>query len=489
MSDHLSKLQLIRDKSGRQHTEGLSDEVIVRFLGQDEDLRDAIERAVSLIEAVPEEAVQLLHQDERVLGTHLQQDYLNFYGSDAVTPYVPIAAAGPWIVTAHGAVVHDSGGYGMLGLGHAPRAVLDVMSKPYVMANVMTPSFNQLRFSRRLRQEIGHARGSFPFSRFICMNSGSEAVAVAARIADIHALDETRPGASHAGYTVKSLSLVGSFHGRTMRPAQVSDSTLPGYRKHLASFQDYDTLATVELNDIDALERAFAEADGNNVFFDAFYVEPVMGEGHPGRAMTREFYDAARRLTAECGTLFFVDSIQAALRATGCLSIVDYPGFEDCVPPEMETYSKALNAGQFPLSVLALTEGAARIYTRGMYGNTMTTNPRALEVGCAVLDSIDDELRANIRDRGREMMRKLSGVSQSIPGAITSLEGTGLIVCAELDGKRYKVTGPGGVEEQLRKRGISMIHGGDNGLRFTPHFAITSAEVDLIVDTVAEVLK
>ena len=49
-----------------------------------------------------------------------------------------------------------------------------------------------------------------------------------------------------------------------------------------------------------------------------------------------------------------VDSIQAGLRAHGTLSIVDYPGFEDAESPDIEAYSKALNAGQYPLSVLAM---------------------------------------------------------------------------------------------------------------------------------------
>jgi len=29
-----------------------------------------------------------------------------------------------------------------------------------------------------------------------------------------------------------------------------------------------------------------------------------------------------------------------------------------------------------------------------------------------------------------------------------------------------------------------VIHGGDNSLRFTPHFQVTSQEVDLIIDHV-----
>ena len=37
----------------------------------------------------------------------------------AVTPFVPLAARGPWVVTLHGAVIHDNGGYGMLGAGLA----------------------------------------------------------------------------------------------------------------------------------------------------------------------------------------------------------------------------------------------------------------------------------------------------------------------------------------------------------------------------------
>ena len=33
-----------------------------------------------------------------------------------------------------------------------------------------------------------------------------------------------------------------------------------------------------------------------------------------------------------------------------------------------------------------------------------------------------------------------------------------------------------------------MIHGGQNALRFTPHFAITSEEIDMIVDILREAL-
>ena len=65
--------------------------------------------------------------------------------------------------------------------------------------------------------------------------------------------------------------------------------------------------------------------------------------------LDRDFYDHAITLANKHGSLILIDSIQAGIRGQGCLSIVDYPGFEDCQVPDFETWSKALNAGQYPL--------------------------------------------------------------------------------------------------------------------------------------------
>ena len=113
--------------------------------------------------------------------------------------------------------------YGMLGLGHAPEAVLGAMNQPHVMANIMTPAISQMRFIEALRKEIGHTRGGSPFSRFLCLNSGSEAVSVAARIADIATKDMTDPGGRYEGCAIRGLTLEGSFHGRTFGALAATD--------------------------------------------------------------------------------------------------------------------------------------------------------------------------------------------------------------------------------------------------------------------------
>ena len=485
--NHIEKLKELRRYGGARVTEGLTDAIVAQFLTTDPTLKRAVDQALLTHRVLRKDHGAMLAMAEVDAIAQIQDDYVNFYAPETVNPYIALAAAGPWIITAHGAVIHDSGGYGMLGMGHGPVDVLSAMAQPWVMANVMTPSFSHKRLGKRLRAEIGHARADgCPFSRFVAMNSGSESVTVAARIADVNALHLTGPGGRHEGRQISFLGLTGGFHGRTDRPAQVSDSSMSAYRKNLASFRERQNLITIEPNNIEALHEAFARAEREGLFFEAMFIEPVMGEGRPGRACSRAFYDEARRLTKEHGSLLLVDSIQAGIRATGALSVVDYPGFEDCEAPDMETYSKALNAGQYPLSVLALNERAAALYVKGIYGNTMTTNPRALEVACSVLERLTPELRKNIQDRGVEFVDKLKALAEEVPGAITSVEGTGLLLCAELDPEKYDVIGFDGIETFCRKKGIGVIHGGHNALRFTPHFALTSAEIDIIVDVVRE---
>jgi len=218
-------------------------------------------------------------------------------------------------------------------------------------------------------------------------------------------------------------------------------------------------------------------------------MEPVMGEGNPGLAITPEFYKTARELTAANDTLFVVDSIQAAIRAQGCLSIVDYPGFEKLPAPDMETYSKAVNAGQFPLSILALNEKAAGLYVRGIYGNTKTTNPRALDVACQVLDMVTPELRRNVRERGEEFLAKFRELAREFPTVVTKVQGAGLLCSIEVNPDIFDVVGTGQLEEYMRRHGIGVIHGGANSLRFTPHFRITTREVDLVVALLRKAFK
>lgn len=489
--NHLQKLESIANTCTGKKMPGLSKELLEQFVGKDARLQSAIDEAYSKINLLREEFSEFFMLDEKDQIVEIQKDFVNFYDPFSVNPYIALAAKGPWIVTTCGAVLHDSGGYGMLGLGHCPDVIMKELQAPHVMANIMTANFSQIKFTKTIAREIGHRRKErqCPFSKFLCLNSGSESVTMATRFSDLNAAILTAAGGRHAGKKVKFLSLKGGFHGRTDRPAQMSDSSLGKYKEYLASFKERDNLDTVAPNDCEGLKAIFAKAEKENIFYESFFMEPVMGEGDPGKGITPEFYSLARELTEKEGTLLVVDSIQAGIRAHGCLSIVDYPGFENLPAPDMETYSKALNAGQFPLSVLAMKDNVAKLYKHGVYGNTMTGNPKGLEVGCAVLGQLTPETRLNIQERGKEFLDKFNQIKCEFPNLVTKVQGVGLLVSIEFDAAKTKVVGENGLEYWMRVNGVGVIHGGENSLRFTPYFGIQSEEIDIIMRVLRSELK
>jgi acetylornithine/succinyldiaminopimelate/putrescine aminotransferase len=483
----INQLRELREFGGKPRTVGLDDASIESMAARDPLLVQAITEAVARHRALRSDMVDFLKLDEDEQLARAQAGFVNFYPDDAINPYLPGAARGPWVVTLKGAVLHDNGGYGMLGFGHNDQPILDALGQPQVMANVMSPSVSQLRFTAALNRELGRNRGGSPYRHYMCLNSGSESVSLAGRIADVNARLMTDAGARYAGRSIKRLAVKGAFHGRTDKPALYSDSSRKTYQQYLASYRHEDSLIVVAPYDVEQLKAVFADADKHGWFIEAMFLEPVMGEGDPGRAVTPEFYKAARALTEAHGTLLLVDSIQAGMRAHGVLSITDYPGFEALPAPDMETFSKALNAGQYPLSVLALSDHAATLYRKGIYGNTMTANPRALDVALATLNELTDEVRDNIRERGKEFVDKLNALKGELGGLITKVQGTGLLFSCEL-APEYKCYGAGSIEEYMREHGVGVIHGGVNSLRFTPHFRVTAAEVDLILGHVRKAL-
>ena len=129
--------------------------------------------------------------------------------------------------------------------------------------------------------------------------------------------------------------------------------------------------------------------------------------------------------------MLLVDSIQAGIRGRERFPLLTTMDLQ-IVMRLTWTWSKAMNAGQYPLSVLGMNKRASELYVTGIYGNTMTTSPRALETAVAVLDSITPALRTNIRERGKEFVENSPNFRRN-SHVITKVQGTGLLCSAELN--------------------------------------------------------
>ena len=95
-STYLSKLQEIRDNSGKAETTGILDSEILSFLASDSSLKEAINQALdyhlSLSQLVGND---ILMKSEASLVEYLQQGFVNFYAPATINPYVAIGAQGP----------------------------------------------------------------------------------------------------------------------------------------------------------------------------------------------------------------------------------------------------------------------------------------------------------------------------------------------------------------------------------------------------------
>lgn len=400
----------------------------------------------------------------------LQNSILNFYNKNNISPYVPVAAKGPWILSSEGKIIYDAGGYGMLGYGHSPDWALDILRKEHVMANVMTPSYEQLAITEKLKEKIGNP---CPYEKFAFLNSGSEAMELAGRIID------TIGKKNNPAKRSKCIVLKDSFHGRTSHASLFSDSCSSVYKKTLKSFAHHNMVEKVEINNVSELKNKISGILNEGFVLDAIIMEPVMGEGRPGIPLNPEFYKLARQETMKLDSVLLIDSVQAGIRTNGCLSIVDYPSLKGCNAPDMEIFSKAINSGMYPLSVLALKEKISEEYEVGTYGNTMCANPKALDIGYETLNRLDTQVSKNIVMQGNNFANMLNHLKEMYPDVIEDVTGTGLLVAAHIN-KKFEVVGENGLEINCRRRGLNVIHGGKNALRFTPHFFIHENEIDLI---------
>jgi acetylornithine/succinyldiaminopimelate/putrescine aminotransferase len=482
----LQCLAEMKAASGKRISEGLQTKYLEKFLLTDPRLAEVIEVAYDYWKKL--DAKTTYGMDEAACITEIFSGFQHLYPEETRQPYVPIASRGPWMVSMHGAVVHDSGGYGMLGYGHNRKEIKEAMAEEAVMANHMTPSLAHKDFIAALRGEIGRSRKDPPFESFICLNSGSEANEMALRLCDMHA------GHVSGERKVHNLVMKGAFHGRTLSAALLTDTSRDTYldrkAKLISKLLDGDGMnytLTCESNNIQELRDWFKRCEQENCFIQSVYLEGVMGEGDPGVPLDPEFYKVARELTLQYDGALCIDSVQAGIRATGNLSICDYPGFENLPPPDFEIFSKALNGGQFPMSVVALSPRGAQWYRHGVYGNTMTGNPRACRVATAALKLLTPEIRGNIRDKGKYCVERYTALMKDFPEAIIRVNGTGMLYQVKLDPK-IPVTAMDGVEMMLRRRGVNVIHGGTNALRFTPNFDITKEEIDMQVEHVRDVL-
>jgi glutamate-1-semialdehyde 2,1-aminomutase len=203
----------------------------------------------------------------------------------------------------------------------------------------------------------------------------------------------------------------GGYHGSWEQVPMVPENSLgtPQVVRGLIEWVDY--------NDVTQLKRTMSEK-GDEIA--ALILEPVMGGGGVVEA-TRDYIEAARRLTKEHGTLLILDEvITLRLGPGGCQGLLG-------VDADITTMGKIIGGG-LPVGALGGSADVMEVFDprRASYldhGGTFNGNPMTMAAGCASLDLLSDEqiekinaLGANLADRFKEVF-----VDASFPVSVTNV--------------------------------------------------------------------
>jgi acetylornithine/succinyldiaminopimelate/putrescine aminotransferase len=222
-------------------------------------------------------------------------------------------------------------------------------------------------------------------------------------------------------------------------------------------------------NDVESLEAAVSPGTD----LAAIVLEPVLGEGGVV-PLEPEFVRAAAEIAREVGALLWMDEVQTGVGRTGTFFAYEQLG----LAPDLVTLAKGLGNG-LPVGALLVRDGAAEAVGPGDHGATFGGNPVACAAACAVVESIDDALLANVLDRGEQLVDGLS----SLPG-VEHVRGRGLMVAAVLD----RDVAP--VVDACREEGLLVLTAGaPPALRLLPPLVVSEAEVEQALAILGDVLR
>jgi putrescine aminotransferase len=365
---------------------------------------------------------------------------------------VEVSAQGSTITDHTGKTYLDfAGGYGVFTLGHRhPRVVAAVKDQLDRMALSGRTMFNPLmgRLAKRLAELTP---GDLAISFFA--NSGTEAVEGALKLARAAT---KRPAI---------VATDGAFHGKTFGALSVSgrDAFRDPFAPLLAGVR------RVPFGDAAALRAAVDETVA------AVIVEPVQGEGGvniPPAGYLRE----VRALCDESGAVMIADEVQTGLGRCGALFACDLEG----VVPDVMTLAKGLSGGVMPIGAFIARPpvwNAAYGKAPLLHTSTFGGSELACAAALAALDVlIDDDLAANARERGAQLLHGVRAIMMRRPEVIADVRGAGLLVGVELRREGYG----GSIIPELLKRGVTAAWtlNQQRVIRLEPPLIVTAVEVE-----------
>ncbi|MDH4124834.1 MAG: aminotransferase class III-fold pyridoxal phosphate-dependent enzyme [Gammaproteobacteria bacterium] len=419
--------------------------------------------------------VELLARRKKLLGAA----YSLFYAE----PVHIVRGEGVWLYDADGRKYLDM--YNNVPhVGHCHPHVVKAICKQAAVLNTHTRYLheNVLDYAERLTAKFSPALDT---AMFCC--TGSEANELALRIA--------RKVTGGEGLIVTDFA----YHGNTRAIHEISTESCPASERpawvvtvptpdcYRGLYRDADAAARYAAHVQEAVdtlkERGFKPA--------ALVMDTIISSGgvvRPPPGYLRRVAD----IVQAAGGLFVADEVQPGFGRTGR----NFWGYEaDAVEPDIVTMGKPMGNGH-PIAALVTRAELTRTFSRhDHYFNTFGGNPVSCAAALAVLDVIESEnLQQNALDVGEQLVAGLQSLADRHE-VIGDVRGNGLFIAVEFVADRAARTPDaalaGKVVNELRLRGVlTGVIGPDNNiLKLRPPMVIKSAEAELMLSTLDDVLQ
>jgi len=289
------------------------------------------------------------------------------------------------------------GGHAVISIGHSHPHYVKAIRKQVKKLAYYSNSVH-LDLQDKLAEQLGSISGYDDYQLFLC-NSGAEAVENALKLASFITGRKT------------VIAMKGAFHGRTSGAAAVTDNP-----KIKPPINDDSHVVFVPMNDVEALENAFAQHD-----ICAVIIEPIQGV-HGIYTADPGYLRQIEKLCASYGSMFIADEIQCGYGRTGKFFAHQHAA----VRPNLITMAKGMGNG-FPIGGVLIQQDIKAWH--GMLGTTFGGSPLACRAALAVLEVMEEEaLMENVEKNGAYLDQLL----ELIPG-VKEIRGSGLIKGVEFN--------------------------------------------------------
>ena len=211
-------------------------------------------------------------------------------------------------------------------------------------------------------------------------------------------------------------------------------------------------------------------------------IEPIQAEGGDNH-FRDEFFQELRKLCDQNEVLLIFDEVQTGIGITGKMWAHEHFS----VKPDIISFGKKAQVCGCLANQEKFDEVPNNVFKESSRINSTFGGNFVDMLRCKlILEVIEKEnLIDNARKVGQYLLEGLERLAQEFPQRLSNARGRGLMCAIDLPSAVER----DGFREEMYKRKVILLGCGEKSIRFRPHLNVSQSEIDLVLQTMREILQ